>query len=71
MTPVAAILTFRDSGVTRAVPFVDCKAARDSAVHYAEVFGECDIHYVRESARVIHSRAVPHERIPLAPEVKI
>lgn len=71
MTPVTAILTFRDNGVTRAVPFVDSKAAQKSAIHYAEVFGECDIHFVRESARFVHSKAVPHEQIALAPEVKI
>jgi hypothetical protein len=71
MTPIAAILTFRDNGVTRAVLFADASAAVKSQAAYAEVFGECDIHFVRHSERVTHSGAVPHAQIPLDPEVLV
>lgn len=66
------ILTYRDpafAGLLRSEIIPDPVEAKRRAVDLAEVYGSCDVHEVASTARVVHSRAVPHDRIPLAPEV--
>lgn len=66
------ILTYRDpafAGLLRSEIIPDEVEAKRRAVDLAEVYGSCDVHEVASTARVAHSRAVPHAQIPLDPEV--
>lgn len=66
------LLTYRDpafAGLLRSETIPDPAEARRRAVDLAEVYGSCDVHEIASTARVVHSRAVPHAQIPLDPEV--
>ena len=70
---VVAVVSWRDpsdSGIFRTCrEFVDRGEADRFALSAAEVFGEVQIHVVRESHVVQHSRAVPHGQPARDPEV--
>jgi hypothetical protein len=72
MESPVVVLTYRNpaiAGMVCAEIIPDPVEARRRSVDIAEFAGACDVHEVAHSDRVVHSRAVPHARIPLDPEV--